>query len=251
MKNFLLINIFLVACIFIISLLFIFIIFEILIIKKFKNNLEYEKKSYDCLSHSYDGIREFKHDFSNIMQSIGGYLITNDLSGLKIYYSSVFKDCKEINKLECLGKGIISSPPILSLISEKYEKAHLLSIDFNINILTDPNLLDINIYEFTRILGIFLDNSIEAACLADKKFINIIIANDSINHFNYLIVENSFNTESEIDTREIFEKNFSTKPRNSGIGLWKVKKIINKYDNIDLETQISNNIFSHKLKIHY
>ena len=34
-------------------------------------------------STSYDCVRGFKHDFSNIMQAIGGYILTEDLSGLK------------------------------------------------------------------------------------------------------------------------------------------------------------------------
>ena len=199
MNNIILIKAFSTICVLIISILLGFIILEIFVIKRFKDSLEYEKKSYDCLCHSYDGIREFKHDFSNIMQSIGGYLITNDLSGLKGYYSSMFKDCKEIDRLACLGSGIINNPPILSLVAEKYEKANLYKIDFNIDILTDLNRLDMDIYEFTRILGIFLDNSIEAAKSSDKKIINITIANDSINHFNYLLVENSFSKNSKID----------------------------------------------------
>lgn len=213
--------------------------------------LDCEKKSYNCLATSYDGIRSFKHDFSNIMQSIGGYLMTDDLEGLKIYYASIFKDCEELKKLAILNKDVLNSPPVLSLITEKYYKAQELGIDFNIEVFVDLNSLNMNIYEFTRVLGIFLDNSIEAANVSANKVINIVIAKDARNHFDSLTIENSYESSASIDTKKIFEKDYSTKPKNTGLGLWKVKKIVKKYDNVFLNTSVTDDTFRHQLKIYY
>lgn len=212
--------------------------------------IDYEKKSYDSLSHSYDCMREFKHDFSNIMQSIGGYLYTDDLDGLKNYYSSIFKECSELQKMSSFSKDVLNSPPVLSLVTDKYYKAKDLGIDFNIEVLLDFNTLNMDIYEFTRIFGIFLDNSIEASSKASKKFINVLINKNVNNDFASVVIENSC-LDSDIDVSKIFDKNFSTKPKNTGIGLWKVKKILNHYDNIFLNTSVNNNLFRHQLKIYY
>lgn len=212
--------------------------------------IDSERKSYDSLSHSYDSMREFKHDFSNIMQSIGGYLYTDDLDGLKIYYSSIFKECSELQKCSTLSKDVLNSPPVLALITEKYYKAKDLGIEFNIEVLLDLTTLNMDIYEFTRVLGIFLDNSIEAASNASQKFINILLTKDINNNFASIVVENSCQ-DTAIDTSRIFDKDFSTKPKNSGIGLWKVKKILKHYDNILLNTSVNNNLFRHQLKIYY
>ena len=201
----------------------ILLIFKTLDLHKTELILDCEKKSYSCLANSYDGIRSFKHDFSNIMQSIGGYLMTDDLEGLKIYYSSIFKDCEELKKLSL----------------------------FNIEVFVDLNSLNMNIYEFTRILGIFLDNSIEAANLSKKKTINIMIVKDARNHFDSLVIENSYEPGAFIDTKKIFEKNYSTKPKNTGLGLWKVKNILKKYNNISLNTTVTDTYFRHQLKIYY
>ena len=246
------------------NIIFIFIILNILLISiitilsikviKLQNvetTLDCEKKSYTSLSDSYDGIRSFKHDFFNIMQSIGGYLLTDDLEGLKKYYSNVFKECEEIKQLSIFNKDVLNSPPVLSLISEKYKKAKDLGIDFSIEVFVDLNKLNMNIYEFTRILGIFLDNSIEAACNCSKKFINIVISKDARHHFDFVTIENSYQSSTLSDTNRIFEKNFSTKPKNSGLGLWKVKNILKKYDHISLNTSAQNNLFRHQLKIYY
>ena len=45
----------------------------------------------------------------------------------------------------------------------------------NINVFIDLNKLNMKIYEFTRILGILLDNAIEATAECNEKIINVII----------------------------------------------------------------------------
>lgn len=230
--------------------LLIILILKILDLNAAETTLACEKKSYDCLANSYDGIRGFKHDFSNIMQSIGGYILNDDLDGLKKYYSSIFKECSELKKISMFNKDVLNSPPVLALVVEKYYKAKDLNIDFNIDAFIDFNNLNMDIYEFTRILGIFLDNSIEAASKSSKKVINILISKDFRNHFDSLVIENSCDSEM-IDIDKIFEKNFSTKPKNTGLGLWKVKNILNKYSNVSLNTSVKNNLFKHQLKIYY
>lgn len=185
--------VFIISNFFLIALL-ITLVLKIFDLKYAQSTIEYEKKSYSFLSTSYDCVRGFKHDFSNIMQAIGGYILTEDLPGLKEYYSSVFKDCSELHKLSIFNKDVLNSPPVLSIIAEKYYKASELDIDFNIDVFVDLNDLKMDIYEFTRILGIFLDNSIEAASQSSKKIINIIISKDYRNNFDLITVENSCTT---------------------------------------------------------
>lgn len=226
------------------------LVLEIIISFRLRKTLKSEKLSYIRLENSYDGIREFKHDFSNIMQSIGGYLSTNDLNGLKSYYSSIFKECNDIKKLSLLNKDVFNSPPVLSLISNKFFKAKKLGIDMNIESLLDFNTINMDIFEFTRILGIFLDNSIEAASSSSQKNINILIYKDSTNHFDSISIENSCDGTS-INTSKIFNKDFSTKPKNTGLGLWKVKKILKHYDNVKLNTSVKKDMFKQQLQIYY
>ena len=89
-------------------MIYITLVLKIFDLKYAQSTIEYEKKSYNFLSTSYDCVRGFKHDFSNIMQAIGGYILTEDLSGLKKYYSSVFKDCSELHKLSIFNKDVLS-----------------------------------------------------------------------------------------------------------------------------------------------
>lgn len=78
-----------------------------------------------------------------------------------------------------------------------------------------------------------------------------MIVKDTRNHFDSLVIENSYEPGVLIDTNKIFEKNYSTKPKNTGLGLWKVKNILKKYNNISLNTTVTDTYFRHQLKIYY
>ena len=63
-----------------------------------------------------------------------------------------------------------------------------------------------------------------------------------------IIVENTYLAKG-ISTKKIFEKNFTTKKDNSGLGLWKISKILSKNQNLNLYTQAGKEFFSQQLEI--
>ena len=119
----------------------------------------------------------------------------------------------------------------------------------NINVFFDLNTLSMKVYEFTRILGILLDNAIEAAVESSEKIINIEIRKDSTRHRQLLIIENTY-ANKNINTEKIFEKNYSTKPKNSGLGLWEVRQILKKNNNLNLFTTKNEKFFKQQLEIY-
>ena len=112
---------------------------------------------------------------------------------------------------------------------------------------SDLSKLDNNIFEIIRILGILLDNAIEACKDCKNKILNIEFRQE--NYILFIVIENSF-IFTNIDTKNIFKKGFSTKKGNSGLGLWKVNKIIKKSNNMYLETFNTLNFFTQKLHIY-
>ena len=210
-------------------------------------DLEKEKIYNKTLSILHDNIRCFKHDFDNIVQILGGYIDLNDMNGLKRYYKSLLEECKLTNNLNVLNPQTINNPSIYSLLNNKYYKAANDGVTMNFEIFSDLSKINTNIYELSRILGILLDNSIEAARETDEKVINIIIRSDAKKQI--FIIENSC-IDNNISTTKIFEKGYSTKENNSGIGLWKVHKILAKNTDIDLFTTVKNN-FTQELSVFY
>ena len=210
--------------------------------------LETEKLYNKTLTLLHDNIRCFKHDFNNIVQAIGGYVALNDMDGLKDYYKNLLEDCKQTNNLNILNPEVINNPSIYSLLTNKYYLASENGIHMTFDIFTDLSKINFSIYEFTRIFGILLDNAIEAAQETDEKLIKIEFKSN--NKKQMFIIENSCK-DTNISTTKIFEKGFSTKKHNSGIGLWKVHNILSKNENVDLFTTVHNNKFKQQLEVFY
>lgn len=61
----------------------------------------------------HDNVRGFKHDFDNIVTTIGGYIRTSDMEGLKSYYLQLEDDCQRVNNLYLLNPEIINNPRYL------------------------------------------------------------------------------------------------------------------------------------------
>ena len=99
----------------------------------------------------------------------------------------------------------------------------------------------------SRIIGILLDNAIEATEKAASKKINVIISKDD-NDSTFIQIENSVR-DKNIDIESIFEKGVSSKKIKSGIGLWEVKKLVNSAPNSHIFTRVKDNIFSQTLVI--
>ncbi|MBR6033642.1 MAG: GHKL domain-containing protein [Clostridia bacterium] len=236
---FLFVYIFLLVCVFI----------NAKSLSSLKLDLEQCKNKNQTLSALNDSVRGFRHDFNNIITTIGGYISTSDIAGLKKYYNQIAVDCMEINNLTMLNTSIINEPAIYNLVVNKYMLACENSITFNIEILLDLKTLNIKIYEFTRILGILLDNAIEASKECTEKAINLSIKKDLTSPRQLLLIENTYNNK-DVDIENIFKKGISSKPHNTGIGLWEVRQILNRNDNLNLYTTKDDKFFKQQLEIY-
>lgn len=77
--------------------------------RKLESAEEYNK----TLHILHDNVRGFKHDFDNIVTTIGGYIRTEDIEGLKSYYLQLEDDCQRVNNLYLLNPEIINNPRYL------------------------------------------------------------------------------------------------------------------------------------------
>lgn len=222
------------------------------VFKLFTTNRELEsEKSYNkTLRILHDSVRGFKHDFDNTVTTIGGYVRTNDMEGLRKYYLQLEDDCQKVNTLYVLNPEIINNDGIYNLLTTKYHEAEEKDIKVTITVLLDLGNLKMKIYDFARILGILLDNAIEASSESDEKLINITFRNDSKNSRQLITIENSYK-DKNVDTEKIFEKGTSGKENHTGLGLWEVRKILKKTNNANLFTSKTDTLFSQQLEIYY
>lgn len=145
----------------------------------------------------------------------------------------------------CFSK--ISNIPsgLQGIIFLKMQYAETKNIKFIVDNKIDENELDENsqIYLDTcEIVAICLDNAIEASEETSQKMISMDINKNS--SFYLIEITNIFNNRIDID--KLGEKNYSTKNRNSGIGL---NYIENLSKSITVKRLIIENIFRTIIKV--
>lgn len=214
--------------------------------KQLENSEAYNKS----LSILHDNIRGFKHDFDNIVATIGGYIKTNDMEGLQKYYYELEDDCQRVNNIATLNPNIINNPGVYALLTSKYHKADEKNIKINLEFFLDLNTLNMKIYEFCRILGILLDNAIEAASECENKLINIKFRNEQNRNRQIVIVENTFK-DNNLNIEEMFQKGVSGKENHTGLGLWEIRQILKKNTNLNLHTEKTKDLFIQQFEIYY
>lgn len=242
---------------FICTILFILILLlsikYIILIKKIKNKdlrIEILETDNEMLSVRYDNIRVFKHDFFNFVQALDGYVENNDITGVKKMNEAILKECEEINNMEMINLKMVNDPGVYNILTKKYCLAKKENITMNFEILMDICKEKISSYKLCKILSVLLDNAIEASKECDKKIINVIFKKDPQTQKGLIIIENSYR-KIDINIDKIFEKGYSTKEdsKDHGLGLWNVRKILNKSDNLNLFTT-KDELFSQQLEIY-
>lgn len=213
-------------------------------------DLENAESYNTTLSYLYDNVKAFKHDFDNMIFIIGGYIENNDLNGLKTYYKSLEKDCEKVNGLALLNPELINNPGIYNLLISKYKNSKDANIEIHLEYFFDLNKLKMPIYDFSRMLGIFLDNALEAAKDSKEKQINIMFRDSQRNNTQIISIENSYNNR-DVDTSTIFEKGKTSKENHSGMGLWEVTQILKRNNNVNLNTTKDKKYFKQIIEIYY
>ena len=201
------------------------------------------------LEAMYNGLRSFKHDYVNILLSLSGYIEAGDMDRLKFFFESkifptknlITKGDYKLNQLSNIGVLEIKS-----LLSVKMIYAHELGIDITIDIPGKVESFLIDTVDLARILGIFLDNAIEAALETEQPQIGLNIIQDKAGVS--IIISNSFR-DNGVMLHNLKRKGFSTKAGHQGIGLWNAQKIISSYDNVLLETTMKCSYFIQHIEL--
>lgn len=246
-------NCVLFACYFLASTILI-----INIIKEHSSKMELEMKqdSYEKLQsyttqieNMYSSLRAFKHDYSNIMLSMAGYIETDDMEGLKKFF---YKEISPLNtKLltrtahfnQLLNIKVLE---LKSIISTKLLYANELGIAVNIEVDEEISDIPIDIIDLSRVLGIYLDNAIEAALETDSPCITFAFIKAPAEFV--LIISNTFINKG-ISFSNMKKPSVSTKGSNRGWGLYNASTILSQYKNVLSDTEIKENLFIQRIYI--
>lgn len=212
--------------------------------KALLNNLEEYEKMLDYQ-------RVVNHENKNQLLIVRSLLKENENSDALNYVNEVLDDKKDDNDVLFGRAKKIPSGGLQGIVYQKM----LVMNDKNIKPILDvsnsvkkfkPENLDTKLnYDICRIVGVFLDNSIEETEKLDEREIMLSMYEQN----NDLVIEISNKFKNVPDLERLEEKGYSTKGKGHGYGLSLVNDIVNNNNQIINEKGITRNIFTQKLII--
>lgn len=217
----------------------LYIIITTIILTKNQSNIEKLKSknkelfnSYKAYSVAFDQFREMKHNLKHDLSSIRPYLSVDKQSLLTNIIKKYNVEYQWLNTLDTIPEGLEG------IIYLKKNEADKNKVNFIINYNCALKIKDKDFLDICDILGIMMDNAIEASSVLEKKGIVYLSAYDVGNKI-YISIKNNF--KNIIDMNRIGTKDYSTKNRKSGIGMYYIEK--NNNPNIKTKFEIINNLF--------
>ena len=192
--------------------------------------------------------RTINHESKNELLTIRSKLSEENDKELCSYVDSIIGDKKSVNSAKF---KYLPSNGLKGFFYYKFIEAEKKGIKVSLNIsklVENSYLGDMKTKDFkdlTRIIGVYLDNAIEAASISkDKKLgIEIYEAKGIIQ----IIISNTYDNTIEKD--KVGNERYSTKGKNRGHGLLLVKRILNENNRIISETKITDSLYIQTIKI--
>lgn len=245
----------------IITYLVIIVMLICILLYLFKQKIENEKisKKYDELldvMKSYESDikeqRTLRHETKNEFATIKCKLQDKEDNKTIIeYIDSVIGEKEKAGSTKYSKFKYLPSNGLKGFFYYKFIEAEKKGINVSINIskqIENSFLKDIETKDFkdlARIIGVYLDNAIEASSTSeDKKLgIEMYLIKEKIE----IIITNTFNNEINLD--KIGKESFSTKGKHRGHGLLLVNKILSENNMFEAKNEIRGNIYIQSLKI--
>ena len=235
--------------------LFVLFLFFLMAILYFKENMKSKEMSdkYNELLSTVDTFekelitkRKIIHDFKNQLIVINGY--ADNPEKLKAYLSEIIKDQRNIPNSKLLLNVEKLPSGLKGLIYYKFS-----NLDSNINVSIDIKN-SLKKYESIspklnkdclKILGVFIDNAIEAVKNQTEKYIIL----EFINQKDQIIITVRNTCTPRVNIKDLTKNGFTTKGKNHGYGLSLVSDIVRKEDALDIKFECDDDIFSATLVI--
>lgn len=196
--------------------------------------------------------RVANHENKNLLLTVRAMAV-NEEKNIPDYIDSIIENKYEDDEKLLFEMGVIPTGGLRATIYSEILKIKENKIDYNLNIDRKISTIDLieldtnTIIDICKVLGVFIDNSIEAVKRLKQKYINI----DMYIIDNKLCIKVSNNFSGKIDISRINDEGYTTKGKGHGYGLPLVKEIINNNSNLEHETELNKKVFSQILKITY
>lgn len=190
------------------------------------------KQYTDQLESNQEKIAKFRHDYKNLLLSLKSLSTTNadqelfeQVKQLEEYSKSYI----DTNDFDSKHFRNIKNSYLKSFMIAKFHKASEENIQCKFECLEKIEEIPIPIFDCIRMLGIILDNSIEATIECEKKSLSMMVYQD--NHQMEFLIENSY-LDTGLPVNKLIDKGVSTKNNHQGLGLNTIEDINKKNNNM-------------------
>lgn len=236
------------------AILIITISFSIIRQIQYKRNMQEIENYYkytlqiEKINHE---MRKFRHDYVNILSTLSDFIREEDMEGLRDYFHSEIlpmQDSMQMNAIKINGIENLHVREIKGLLTTKILQAQEKNIRISIEVPESIEKIDMPIINLSRVIGILLDNAIEASeKINEEPLIRIAFIKNEDTSVTFIVMNKCEPDMPKVHT--LFQENFSTKGKNRGLGLSTLKELTDSTTNILLDTTIDNNYFIQKVEI--
>lgn len=236
------------------AILIITISFSIIRQIQYKRNMQEIKNYYkytlqiEKINHE---MRKFRHDYVNILSTLSDFIREEDMEGLRDYFHSEIlpmQDSMQMNAIKINGIENLHVREIKGLLTTKILQAQEKNIRISIEVPEPIEKIDMPIINLSRVIGILLDNAIEASeKITEDPLIRIAFIKNEDTSVTFIVMNKCEPDMPKVHT--LFQENFSTKGKNRGLGLSTLKELTDSTTNVLLDTTIDNNYFIQKVEI--
>ncbi len=219
------------------------------LVKEYDNLLEF-MTTYE---QEIEKQRILRHETKNEFLAIKAKLCDKQKNREIIeYIDEILKEKISVNQEKYAKFGYLPPNGIKGLCYFKAQEAEKLKIDVALNIsakIKNSSIYKLNIKnqrDLGKLLGVFLDNAIEASSNSNKKQLGIEIYVNNEKETT-IIISNTY--DDKINKNKIGKEKFTTKGKNRGHGLLLAKNIVNNNNIFEIKTQILNGIYVQLLTI--
>ena len=191
----------------------------------------------------YNEIRGFRHDYAGMLVSMQMAIDSEDLQEIDRVYNEVLVKANQklrSEKYTYFDLNNLEDSALRSLIAQSIVYARNNDVEFTLEVKDVITRLSMDLLDLVRIMSILLNNAVEGA--ADSYLKQMEVAVIKMDFETVIVIQNSCKI-TMTPSEDLFALGFSTKGRNRGLGLNNVKEILDKYDNIILETEMEDNTF--------
>ena len=209
--------------------------------KKFEQ--KYLQTYTDEIVKLYNEIRGFRHDYAGMLVSMQMAIDSENLQEIDRVYNEVLVKANQklrSEKYTYFDLNNIEDSALRSLIAQSIVYARNNDVEFTLEVKDVITRLSMDLLDLVRIMSILLNNAVEGA--ADSYLKQMEVAVIKMDFETVIVIQNSCKI-TMTPSENLFALGFSTKGRNRGLGLNNVKEILDKYDNIILETEMEDSTF--------